>query len=246
MTPYYADELATLYLADCRDCEAWLHADVMLTDPPYGRGWQQGRLSPDHRKSDRHRGIAGDRDTSLRDRVLADWGRRPAVVFGDLMLPPPAGTVQVLVYRKPINSGLRGAMGGYRRDAEAIYLVGPWPSGLGGRSSVIPTRLLVAGGPASPAMKFGHPHAKPLDVLAALVAHLPPGVIADPFAGSGSIMVAAKAAGRRVVGVEIEERFAESAAKRLAQDVLPFDVDTRMGDELADEQLLLAGDMEAS
>lgn len=219
--PYYQDSAVTLYWGDCLDIPAWLAADVLVTDPPYGRGWRQGGLERD--RSDAHSGIANDHDTSTRDAALTMWGDRLAVVFGDLMLAPPDGSRQVLVYRKPPNSGPFGATGGYRRDLEAIYLVGPWPSSIGGASSLISTGVRTQGSPHGIAGRYGHPHAKPIDVMERLIERCPPGVVADPFAGCGSTLVAARNVGRRAIGVELEERYCETAARRLAQVALDFD-----------------------
>lgn len=219
--PYWSDGTVTLYHGDCRKIRDWIVGDVLVTDPPYGRAWKQGDTETGRGWSDnRHGGIAGDEDTSLRDWALEEWGGRPAIVFGDLMLGPPVGTKQVLPYEKAIGSGVRGATAGFRRDAEAVYLIGKWPSGLGGRGSVLRTGVANHGGPGGPAARYGHPHAKPVDVMETLIAACPPGTIADPFAGSGSTLVAARNLGRRVIGVEIEEKYCEMAARRLSQMVL--------------------------
>ena len=116
-------------------------------------------------------------------------------------------------------------MAGFRRDVEAVYLIGPWPAGLGGRSSVLTTAARVQASPAGVTGRYGHPHAKPVDVCETLLDHLAvsaPGVVADPFAGSGSILIAARNQGRRAVGVELEERYCELAAGRLAQGILCY------------------------
>lgn len=216
--PYYADDLVTLFLGDCREITEWLAADVLVTDPPYGRGWfNHSGYSHGANRGSRD-GIAGDLDTSARDTALALWGHgRPAVVFGDLMLAPPAGSRQTLVYRKPPNAGFFGALNGYRRDAEAIYLLGPWPAIPVRASSVIATSVT-----AICILTGSHPHAKPLDVMEELISGCPPGVIADPFAGAGSTLVAARNLGRHAIGVELEERYCERAARRLSQSAFDF------------------------
>ena len=217
MTPYYADDLVTLYLGDCREVTGWLAADELVTDPPYGRGWGQHGDYQYHR---RHDGIVGDGSTGIRDDALTSWGDRPAVVFGDLMLAPPTGTKQVLVYGKAPGAGFLGGVGGFRRDAEAIYLIGRWPFPGANATSILRTGVRNVGGESGLSRRYGHPHAKPVDVMETLIQACPDGVIADPFTGSGSTLVAARNLGRQAIGVELEERYAEAAARRLSQGVL--------------------------
>jgi site-specific DNA-methyltransferase (adenine-specific) len=221
VTPYYEDESVTLYHGDCREVTAWLEADVLVTDPPYGRDWKQGNIKG-HRGSDARAGIANDHSTEVRDDALALWAGRPAIVFGDLMLAPPAVTKLVGVYHKASGAdGMRGAIAGVRRDAEAIYFLGGWPSGLGGRSSVFVTTRCISAVHGLVNQSGGHPHTKAPSVMNELIG-LTQGIVADPFAGGGSTLVAAKQLGRKAIGVELEERYCEIAAKRLAQGVLDF------------------------
>lgn len=223
---YYSDDSVVLVHGDCLElAELWTCADVLVTDPPYGRGWTSGSGMTNSRGhghgTKAHGGIANDESTATRDAALAVWGDRQAVVFGDLLCAQPARAVQALIYAKAADAGIKGARAGRRRDAEAIYLCGPWPAGIGGASSILRSSSWVAG-PTSPAYRYGHSHAKPLDLLEELLNDCPPGVIADPFAGSGSTLVAAKALGRKAIGVELDERYCEIAANRLRQDVLDF------------------------
>jgi len=221
MPLYYQDDYVTLYHGDClTEHREWLDADVLVTDPPYGRAWQQRDWNIARGWADTfHGGIANDSTTGARDAALEAWGyAKPSLAFGDLMLAPPLNTKHVLIYEKGNDAGFAGAVGGYRRNAEAIYLIGKgWGSGLGGRSAVVKTGKPAGG---NLARTTGHPHTKPGDVMEALISNARPGEIADPFAGSGSTLVAAKNLGRRVIGVELEERYCEIIAKRCAQDVL--------------------------
>jgi DNA modification methylase len=218
MKPYFADEQVTLFLGDCREITEWLAADVLVADPPYGIGWKRGVKQG--RGDAGHSGIQGDADTSTRDDALSLWGKRPAVVFGSFYAPQPTNVRHILVYRKPPDSGVVGSTTGYRRDVEPVFLTGPWPKRPATWSSVIASNALGAGHLAG---RYGHPHAKPVDVMETLIAACPPGVIADPFAGSGSTLVAARNQGRKAIGVELEERHCETIAKRLAQGALSFE-----------------------
>lgn len=215
MKPYYADDRVTLYHGDCREVTEWLAADALVTDPPYGRNWKGTTYNGGAGVP----GIAGDKGTATRDAALDLWGLdRPAVVFGDLMFEPPNGTRQVLVYAKPPGAGFQGAFSGFFRDAEAVYLVGSWAVLPARDTSILQTSAPFGGFAAN---RYRHPHAKPIDLMGRLLARTT-GTVADPFAGSGSTLVAARNAGRHAIGVELEERYCEVIAKRLAQDVLDF------------------------
>lgn len=69
-----------------------------------------------------------------------------------------------------------------------------------------------------------HPCQKPLGLMRELVARLtePNQTVIDPFAGSGTTLRAAKDQGRKAIGVELEERYCELAARRLEQGVFAW------------------------
>lgn len=67
-----------------------------------------------------------------------------------------------------------------------------------------------------------HPAPFPLALAQRAVGSTDAAVVLDPFAGSGTTLVAAKSLGRKAIGIELTERYCEIAAKRLAQGVLDF------------------------
>jgi hypothetical protein len=71
-------------------------------------------------------------------------------------------------------------------------------------------------------MRPDHPCPKPTALMAELVTQFtdPGEVILDPFAGSGTTLLAAKRLGRRAIGIEVSEQYAEVAATRLQQGAL--------------------------
>ena len=67
-----------------------------------------------------------------------------------------------------------------------------------------------------------HPTQKPVDLLYRLIGANVGDVILDPYMGSGTTLVAAYQAGRKAIGIEIEERYCEIAARRIEDAVLPM------------------------
>ena len=218
MKPYYQDESVTLYHGDCREITAWLDADVLVTDPPYGyshaSNWDgafKGEV------------IANDADLSMREWVVGMWTTtgpcgttRPALVFGSWKMPRPPQTHSLLIWDKGPAAGMGDLSVPWKPNTEEIYVIGkPF---IGSRdTSVLSGHTVVTW--ASKGRE--HPNMKPVSLMSALIAKTV-GTIADPFAGSGSTLVAAKQLGRKAIGVEMEERYCEVIAKRLAQGVLDF------------------------
>jgi DNA modification methylase len=69
-----------------------------------------------------------------------------------------------------------------------------------------------------------HPTPKPESLMRQLIEDNsnPEDLTLDPFMGSGTTLRAAKDLGRKAVGIEIEEKYCEIAAKRLSQEVFDF------------------------
>ena len=212
--PYYQDDYVTLYHGDCLEHpEWWTGADVLVTDPPYGVEFRSARRS----ENERHERIKGDSSVAARDAALALWDG-PALVFGTWRAPRPEATEERLLWVKgddPGNGGDLASMPWGRTDEE-IYVIGR-KRGLwqGPRRSNVYRLPKVAH-----ANNPGHPTPKPVPLMEMLIGRCPTGVVADPFAGSGSTLVAAKRLGCKAVGVELEEKYCEIAARRLSQEVL--------------------------
>lgn len=206
MRPYHEDPCGiVIYHGDCREILPHIAADVLVTDPPYGMAYQSGWKASSS--------IANDDTTEHRDWVIEKWGGRPALVFGKWSVCRPVGTRELLIWDKGDWPGMGDLSLPWGPSTEEIYVLG---EGFVGKR-----RGQILRDPKRPSgEKALHPNEKPIGLMELLVRACPPGVIVDPFAGSGPTLVASKNLGRRAVGIELEERYCEIAARRLAQGVL--------------------------
>lgn len=209
MEPYYAGGGIELYHGSALDSpEKWTHATALITDPPYGISYG-GKGA-----------MRGDDSTMLRDITLLTWLsanglEKPVAVFGSWKVPRPPQSKNRLIWHKAgrMSEHLRMS---WRPTDEEIYVWGDgWARGTSAPGSVITTHE----NRASETRRLGHPTPKPLDLLRTLMSRLAPvdggHVIADPFAGSGSTLVAAASLGHKAVGVELDERYCEQIARRV-------------------------------
>lgn len=217
MSIYYQDDYVTLYLGDCLEQTAWLEADVLVTDPPYGVAWQSSTMS--NAIVPNQQTVANDATPEVRDKALELWGKRPALVFGSWRVDRPKGVNNRLIWHKAANIPGMRASAWYSADEE-IYQIG---TGFVGKpeQNVLVTHDRRDGAYGEVA-KYGHPTPKPVGLMERLVAKCPEGVIADPFAGSGATLIASRNLGRKAIGVEMEEKYCELIATRLSNQVMDF------------------------
>lgn len=222
MKPYFEDELVTLFHGDCLEVDAWLAADVLVTDPPYGiaiesRGTYGGDMNG--KGANRMKNvIANDSSIEVRDAILDSWGDRPSVVFGSWKMQKPPLTKHRLIWHKkgqapgPANSP-------FMIQDEEIYI---WGDGFVSSSPPMRSVITTYEARSVEVAKIGHPTPKPVGLMETLISRCPPGIIADPFAGSGATLVAARNLGRKVIGIELEEKYCEIIAQRLSQQAFDF------------------------
>jgi DNA modification methylase len=209
MTPYYEHAGITLYHADWRECELG-HHDLLLTDPPYGIGEAAGKS-----KSRRNLAVAKDYgdlcwDDEAPSSSDVQWMRsfaKSQIIFGGnyFALPP---SKCFLVWDK-MNGGSDFA------DCELAW------TNL--NKAVRLFRYMWNGMLKEyPEQRF-HPTQKPLALMKWCISLVPSAkTLVDPYAGSGTSLVAAKHMGLKATGVEREESYCEIIAKRLSQEVMDF------------------------
>jgi site-specific DNA-methyltransferase (adenine-specific) len=215
---FYDDGQITLFCGDCREFPQWTDADVLVTDPPYGMSYESSMNRGARRGVVKEkRPIAHDGTTAARDEALAMWGTRPALVFGTWRVERPRLTRHRLIWDKALGAGMGDLSMPWGHGEEEIYVLG------NGFTGPRESNVIRAQGYAAPdANRPKHPTPKPVALMEALIEKCPPGVIADPFAGSGSTLIAARNLGRQAIGVELDEKYCELIVSRLAQQAFQF------------------------
>lgn len=222
MKPYYEHAGITIYHGDCREVIPTLGTfDLLLTDPPYGvSGGNSHNKTRD--KNEYLRTSGWDDTPGYIEHVVIPVVRQ-AVATAERAIVTP-GNRHMLLYPQPSDIGCMWTPSSPGR--------GPWgfntfsPIFYYGKDPRAGTGALPSGrAVTSRSGVDGHPCAKPLGFWSWLLVKgsvSNTDIVFDPFVGSGTTLRAAKDLGRRAIGVEIEERYCEIAAKRLSQEVLPF------------------------
>ena len=212
--PYFQDDAITIYHGDSRVIlpQLTVKADLLLTDPPYGIKYSTEKSGyPGIR---RFPPMVGDKDLDAVQWLLTQVETYPTcIIWGAHCFPHllPFPGVWLCWDKRVID------------EADAAF---GWPFELAwvskrqGKAHIYRVQhggAVNADGANMPRM---HPTQKPVALFKRIILDYDGQVILDPFMGSGATLRAAKDLGRKAIGIEIEERYCEVAAKRMAQGVL--------------------------
>jgi DNA modification methylase len=205
MKPYYQHGGITIYCADCRDVLPHLpKMDLCLTDPPYGiKRFQKGSLRFDH-KGEFSNGIAWDVKPTPETFALLLASATNAVIWGANNFSLPQSEYFLVWDKEQTVDNFA--------SAELAYTNGQ-----------IPAKVFRYSIHQHNANGRYHPTEKPLPLMKWCLSLFPNAkTVTDPYCGSGTTLVAAKAMGLTAIGIELHEPYAEIAAKRLSQEVFDF------------------------
>lgn len=217
--PYYNDERngITIYNGDCREILPHLpKVDLVLTDPPYGvkrdKGFEGfegfggfGKKIARRRFEDDEWDAERPSDEILR--MCASLGGTSIIWGGNFFADILPRSTHWIFWDKLQTMPTFG-------DGELAWTNSP-------RKSI--TKITVQwNGLLGKEQTRQHPTQKPLALMIWCIEKYGGGLILDPFMGSGTTLRAAKDLGRKAIGIEIEERYCEISARRLAQEVLPL------------------------
>jgi DNA modification methylase len=221
--PYFQKDGITLYHSDCGEIE--IACDLIVTDPPYGQEFKSG-------KSDLWGAIKGDDDLAgtmdRLGRALKKLRRgRHVYIFGsrfDFAALPLCGLTEIIWDKGTIGMGDLSSPWGPQHEniTFATYELSKAnrEKGYGNLSARLRKGSVVRSmRPISGRVRH-HPTEKPVDVLRQLIesSSVMGEVVYDPFAGSGSTLIAAFIEGRQAIGAEVEERYCETAARRIERE----------------------------
>ena len=216
MTPYYADDLVTIYHARCEDVLPSIdpaEVGLLLTDPPYGMGYQHGARKGGVTLGADGIDIAGD-DEPFDPAHLLAMGV-PTVLWGgnhyaDRLPASPGWIVWDKRDGRPANdqSDVELAWTNITRTARAFSRY--WSGA-------------VRGGTDQGLGKV-HVSQKPTALMAWIIERWtePGDLVLDPYMGSGPVAQACHELGRRYIGIELVEDYCRIAVSRLSQQTFDF------------------------
>jgi site-specific DNA-methyltransferase (adenine-specific) len=209
MKPYYENNLIQIYNGDCREVLPTLpKVGLVLTDPPYAIGAGRGEWSATAAVAiGLHEAAKRVEKAGSLVAFTTTSGRGIEFTQGAIAGKLPFN--RILIWAK--TDGNSRAVSPWNWDSVAVMLFGRAPSTRTGQSSVFTT-------PARYEKTSGHPAELPDGVSSWVYTPFDRDglIVLDPFMGTGRLLEAPLLMGKRVIGIELEERYCEVAAKRLS------------------------------